>query len=59
MEKGWIAFSVTSLEPGGNSEPNGYTLKLQNFQENLKKRCCPIEKGRIEFSKISGIRGKF
>ena len=48
---------VKSLEPGENSEPNGYCssiflhkLKLRIFQDHLKKRCSPIEKGWIEFS---------
>jgi len=45
MEKGWIEFSITTLEPGGNSEPNVnvqiffyvYKLKLRVFQDHLKK----------------------
>ena len=57
MEKGRIEFSIKSLEPGGNSEPNGnvqifflHKLKLRIFQDHLKKRCSPLEKGQIEFS---------
>ena len=42
MEKGRIEFSLTSLEPGGNSETNGnvqifcygHELKLCIFQDN-------------------------
>ena len=45
MEKGRIEFSITSLEQGGNSEPNGNVqlffyilIKLRIFQDNLKKK---------------------
>ena len=47
MEKGRIEFPITSLEPRGNSFL--HKLKLRIFQDHLKKRCSPMEKGRIEF----------
>jgi hypothetical protein len=28
MEKGWIVFAISFLEPRGNSEQNGYVLIL-------------------------------
>jgi len=57
MEKGRMEFSITSLEPGGKSIPNGniqiffYINSNCVFSKTIwKKRCSPMEKGRIEFS---------
>ena len=60
MENCRIGFSITFLEPGGNSEPNGNVQIFFYINSNCvfskttwKKRCSPMEKGRIEFSKTS------
>ena len=57
MEKGRIEFSIKSLEPGGNSEPNGNVQIFFYINSNCifpkpfkKKGSSPMEKGRIEFS---------
>ena len=34
MEKGRIEFSIKSLEPGGNSEPNGYVQVFFSINSN-------------------------
>ena len=51
MEKGWIEFSITSLEPGGNSEPNGNVqifcdifrfLVVRNFTSSSSSIRCKV-----------------
>ena len=36
MEKGWIEFSITSLELGGNSEPNGNVQIFFYINSNMR-----------------------
>ena len=47
MEKGWIEFSITSLEPGGNSEQNGniqIAYFLRQFHYGAKSVSQPASK---------------
>ena len=58
MEKDRIEFSITSLEPGGNSEPNGnvqiffYINTICVFSKTIwrKNSRSEMKKGRITFS---------